>query len=101
MLLYGPHGTGKTMIVEAVANEIGALLLKLSPDMVRGAWPGKTGPTKLVHWMFTVARDPTYAPVVIYIDEAEQFFPAGGGKKSKGVDKDGPGRFKKDLQLYL
>jgi hypothetical protein len=35
-------------------------------------------------------------PVVIYIDECEQFF--AGGKKNK--DKDGPSRFKKDLLLY-
>lgn len=97
MMLFGPSGSGKTMLVEAVANELGALLIHLSPDKLRGQFSGKSGPTKLVHLAFTVARDPAMQPCVIYIDQCDQFFV--GGKKSKG-DKDGPSRFKKDLILY-
>ena len=96
VMLYGPSGTGKTLAVEAVAYELGGLLIHLTPDKLRGLFPGKSGPTKLVHMVMTVARDPTMQPVVIYIDDCEQFFT--GGKKNK--DKDGPSRFKKDLQLY-
>merc|ERR1711871_1673288 len=97
LCLFGPSGSGKTMAVEAVANELGALLIHLSPDKLRGQFSGKTGPTKLVHMAFTVARDPAFQPCIIYIDECEQFF--AGGKKSK-ADKDGPSRFKKDLTTY-
>lgn len=96
VMLYGPSGTGKTHAVEAVANELGALLIHLTPAKLRGQFSGKTGPTKLVHMVMTVARDPAMQPVVIYIDECEQFFT--GGKKNK--DKDGPSRFKKDLLTY-
>mmetsp|Transcript_1053 Transcript_1053/g.1385 ORF Transcript_1053/g.1385 Transcript_1053/m.1385 type:complete len:443 (+) Transcript_1053:1468-2796(+) len=96
VMLYGPAGAGKTHAVEAVANELGALLLHLTPAKLKGLFGGKSGPTKLVHMVMTVARDPAMQPVVIYIDECEQFFT--GGKKNK--DKDGPSRFKKDLLLY-
>lgn len=96
LMLYGPGGAGKTHAVEAVAHELGALLIHLTPAKLRGQFSGKSGPTKLVHMVMTVARDPAMQPCVIYIDECEQFFT--GGKKSK--DKDGPSRFKKDLLLY-
>ena len=96
VMFYGPSGSGKTMLVQAVANELGALLIHLTPAKLKGQFSGKTGPTKLVHMVMTVARDPTMQPCVIYIDECEQFFT--GGKKNK--DKDGPSRFKKDFTLY-
>lgn len=98
IMLFGPSGAGKTLAVEAVATELGGLLIHLTPEKLKGLFPGKSGPTKLVHLVMTVARDPTMQPVVVYMDSCEQFF-TGGGKKSKG-DKDGPSRFKKDLLLY-
>ena len=87
---------GKTLLVEAVAHELGALLIHLTPEKLRGQFAGKTGPLKLVHTAFKVAMDPTIQPAVIYIDQCETFFPS---KKFK--DKDGPMRFKKDLVSYL
>jgi len=98
IMLFGPSGAGKTLMVEAVTNELGGLLIHLTPEKLKGLFGGKSGPTKLVHLVMTVARDPSMQPVVVYMDQCEQFF-AGGGKKSKG-DKDGPSRFKKDLLLY-
>ena len=98
IMFFGPSGSGKTLMVEAVAHELGGLIIHLTPEKLRGLFPGKSGPTKLVHLVMTVARDPSFQPVVVYMDSCEQFF-AGGGKKSKG-DKDGPARFKKDLLLY-
>jgi len=96
IMFYGPSGSGKSHAVDAVANELGALLIHLTPEKLQGKFQGKTGPTKLVHMVFTVARDPTMQPCIIYIDESERFFT--GGKKNK--DKDGPSRFKKDLVTY-
>ena len=96
LMLYGPSGSGKTHAVEAIAHELGALLIHLNPEKLRGSFPGKTGPTKLVHMVMTVARDPTMQPVIIYVDECEKFFT--GGKKNK--DKEGPSRFKKDFLTY-
>lgn len=98
IMFFGPSGSGKTLMVEAVAHELGGLIIHLTPEKLKGLFPGKSGPTKLVHLVMTVARDPSFQPVIVYMDSCEQFF-SGGGKKSKG-DKDGPARFKKDLLLY-
>jgi len=102
LMLYGPKGAGKTLMAEAIANEIGAIFLNLSPSNLAGKFQGKTGPTKLMHMAFTVARDPSMAPAVIYIDECDQMLAKGaGGKKKKGAATDeGPARFKKDLLTY-
>merc|ERR1711865_651626 len=56
LMLYGPKGAGKTLVAEAIANEIGAIFLNLSPSNLAGKFQGKTGPTKLMHMAFTVAR---------------------------------------------
>jgi len=99
LMLYGPAGSGKTMMCEAIANELGALFINISPTRLKGTFGGKNGPTKLVHMLYCVARDVKNAPVVVYIDQCDQYF-VGGGKKAKNTDKDGPGRFKKDLLTY-
>lgn len=79
--------------MEAVANELGALLINISPSKLQGLFPGKQGPTKLVHLVWWVARYLPMAPVIIYMDDCELFF-QGGGKKAK-LDKEGPTRFQK------
>lgn len=100
LMLYGTSGAGKTMMAEAVANELGALFINISPERLKGGgFAGKNGPSKLCHMVYTIARDNAFAPVVVYMDHCDQFF-AGGGKKAKGADKDGPSRFKKDLLTY-
>ncbi|CAM9608749.1 unnamed protein product, partial [Sphacelaria rigidula] len=99
VMLYGPGGAGKTMLVEIIASELGALVINLSPSRLKGLFPGKTGPVKALHMAFQVARDASMAPVVIYIDECDQMF-AGGGKKGKSSDKEGAARFKKDIITY-
>ncbi|KAF1314721.1 Iq and aaa domain-containing, partial [Globisporangium splendens] len=100
IMLCGPKGSGKTMLVSAIANETGALVLNLSPNNLVGKFTGKTGPTKLVHMSFLLAKVASLQPMLIYIDECEQVFAGGGGKKSK-ASSDGPSWFKKDLIAYL
>jgi len=102
ILLYGPGGCGKTMMAQAIANEIGALFLNLSPSNLmsdNGQWkfPGKQGPVKLMHMAFTVARDPGMASCVIYIDNVHEMLSGGGKKKASN---DGPSRFKDMLKKY-
>jgi len=45
-------------------------------------------------------QDPTYAPVVIYLDDALDFFQAGGKKKAKGAGANPMAKFQKDLMIY-
>lgn len=104
ILLYGPHGSGKTMLASAVANETGALVLNLSPANLAGKFGGKTGPTKLAHMAFLLAKAPGLQPIILYIDECEQVFAAGGGGKKKtaaAANSDSAVRFKKDFLTYI
>ncbi|KAJ3355843.1 Dynein regulatory complex protein 11 [Entophlyctis luteolus] len=90
-LLFGPHGTGKTMLVNAVATELGAHLFNLSPRNTAGQYIGKQNVTKMVHMVFKVAK--ANPPAVIYIDNVEMIF----AKKVPKDDTTDPKRIKKDL----
>ena len=93
ILLYGPEGSGKTMLAQAVATQTHALFLDLSPRNLQGKFESSKGPTALMHMVFKIAKDVNMAPVVIYIDDVEHLFV--NSKKS-----DSAGRFKKDLITY-
>jgi|EP01047_Picozoa_sp_COSAG01_P054001 ATP-dependent 26S proteasome regulatory subunit len=72
LMLYGPPGVGKTLLVHAVAAECGMLLFDLSPDTTNNLYPGG-GPTKLmVQKVFKVAKH--FAPSIIYIDDVHKIF---------------------------
>ncbi|KAL2917952.1 COPII coat Sec23p-Sfb3p heterodimer component [Polyrhizophydium stewartii] len=91
ILLFGPHGTGKSMLVQALATEMGAQIFNLSPRNTAGQFVGKANVTKMVHMVFKVAR--AQAPSIIYIDNAEMIF----AKKVPKDDTSDPKRIKKDL----
>lgn len=98
-LLYGPPGSGKTTAVQAIASQTNAVLINLSPSILENLpkeyREGKSGPTRLIHMAFAVARHPEFAPGVIYIDEIERIFV---GKKKGGAGD--AAKFKKDLVTY-
>lgn len=54
ILLVGPSGMGKKMLVKAVCTETGANLFDLSPGNLQGKYPGKTGVQTIVHIVFKV-----------------------------------------------
>lgn len=54
ILLVGPSGVGKKMLVNAVCTETGANLFDLSPANLQGKYPGKAGVQMLVHIVFKV-----------------------------------------------
>lgn len=57
----------------------------------------KNGPTKLLHMVFSIAKESINAPVVIFLDECEKYFQPTKKKKSKSVFA---AKFQKDLLLY-
>lgn len=99
LLFYGPEGSGKTLMVHAIASEIGALFINLSSSAVGNSFGGKEGATKLIHMAFTVAKEKSYGPVVIYLDDCHEFF-MGKSKKGGSDAKANMQRFQKDLLVY-
>lgn len=70
ILLYGPPGCGKTMLVAAVINEIDGIFIKIDPSNIMSKWLGEA--EKRVAMIFSYARKiGEEKPVIIFIDEAD------------------------------
>ncbi|XP_050019071.1 dynein regulatory complex protein 11 isoform X2 [Alexandromys fortis] len=72
LLLAGPPGVGKKMLVHAICTETGATLLNLSSSNIAGKYPGKTGLQMMLHLVFKVARQ--FQPSVVWIQDTEKTF---------------------------
>ncbi|KAK2857261.1 hypothetical protein Q5P01_005996 [Channa striata] len=96
LLLVGPSGVGKKMLVQAICTETGAHLFHLSPPNLSHSYPGRQGATYLLHLVFKVACE--LQPSVIWIEDAEKIFCKKKPKTKKQFD---PQRLKKDLLKSL
>lgn len=70
VLLYGPPGCGKTMLVSALAGTASARFLSVSPSTLFRKYVGETNIN--VKALFTLARK--IAPCIIFVDEMEGLF---------------------------
>ncbi len=72
ILLWGPPGTGKTMLARAVAGEIEAAFFTVKPSEIMSKWVGDS--EQNIDRLFKAARE--HERSIIFIDEIEAMVPA-------------------------
>nr|KAF6450334.1 IQ motif containing with AAA domain 1 [Molossus molossus] len=72
LLLAGPAGVGKKMLVHAICSETGANLFNLSAANIAGKYPGKGGLDLMLQMVLKVARQ--LQPSVVWIGDTEKTF---------------------------
>lgn len=78
VLLYGPPGCGKTMLVKALASTVNARVLCVSPSTLMRKYVGET--ELQVRALFSLARK--IAPTIIFVDEVDGLFRERGSSDS-------------------
>ncbi|KAJ3026495.1 hypothetical protein HK097_006357, partial [Rhizophlyctis rosea] len=78
VLLFGPPGTGKTMLAKAVAKSSGARFMSVALSDIFDKYVGEG--EKNVKAVFTLARK--IQPCVVFLDEVDALF---GSRRSEGV----------------
>ncbi|MCK5659876.1 MAG: CDC48 family AAA ATPase, partial [Methanosarcinales archaeon] len=83
MLLFGPPGTGKTMLAKAIANESAANFISIKGPELLSKYVGES--ERAVRDTFRKARQAS--PAIVFFDEIDSLAPARGGSESHVTER--------------
>ncbi|NWT55344.1 DRC11 protein, partial [Erythrocercus mccallii] len=78
LLLAGPAGVGKKMLVHAICTETGANLFNLTPSNLAGKYPGREGLMMMFHMILKVGKE--LQPSVVWIRDTEKMYTKGAAR---------------------
>ncbi|PHT79773.1 hypothetical protein T459_17825 [Capsicum annuum] len=91
ILLFGPPGTGKTMLAKAIATEAGANVINISMSSISSKWSGKG--EKSIKAVFSLASK--IAPSIIFVDEVDSML----GRRENAEEHQAMRRLKNEFML--
>ncbi|RCV18908.1 hypothetical protein SETIT_3G340700v2 [Setaria italica] len=91
ILLFGPPGTGKTIIAKAVATEAGANFINVSVSSIMSKWLGEA--EKYVKAIFSLASK--ISPAVIFVDEVDSLL----AKRESAVEHEAMRKMKNEFMV--
>ncbi len=83
ILLYGPPGCGKTLLVRAIANENKMTFFNVSVADILSKWVGES--ERIIKELFKQANE--HKPSIVFFDEIEALFTTRGFMDTSGVHK--------------